>query len=199
MDDAASLSHEVAINAVYQLRRKGWLVGENGALKGADLSNAKLQGVDLHEANLQGTSLAWADLRDANLWGANLGKSLLQEANLQGSNLLSANLQKADLQEAKLQGADFRATQLQRAKLLIAEMQGVDLTMANLQGARLGWNSPPGRLDAVFPAELDKSTKLPDGSLWTPETDIRRFTDPAHPDFEPISAESVREYLESLM
>jgi hypothetical protein len=32
-------------------------------------------------------------------------------------------------------------------------------------------------------AEFDEDTKLPDETIWTPDTDMARFTDPNHPDF----------------
>jgi hypothetical protein len=31
--------------------------------------------------------------------------------------------------------------------------------------------------------EFDQNTKLPDESHWTPNTDLRRFVDPEHPEF----------------
>lgn len=39
--------------------------------------------------------------------------------------------------------------------------------------------------DIVF----DEATILPDGTKWTPRTDMRRFTDPNHPKFWPMVQE----------
>lgn len=119
--DAASMSNEVAKNAIHQIASRGWLRRENSLLKGANLRYANLQGADLFRANLQ----------DAKL----------RHANLQGARLTGANL------------------------------QGADLGYANLQGVRLA------------DAELNESTVLPDNTLWTPYTDMTRFTDPNHPNF----------------
>ncbi|HEX2619651.1 MAG TPA: pentapeptide repeat-containing protein [Phototrophicaceae bacterium] len=228
--DASSIVNDVAVNAVHQMKKRGWLDGDKGLLAGVDLSRANLQGVDLTKANLQkanlnNTNLSLADLRNVNLQGANLrnvnlqGADLsklelqglhLEDANLQEANLLEANLQeaylgaadlqKANLQDANLQGANLRKANLQEAYLGLANLQrailfrarlqnanlwranlqeadleharlqGVDLSSASLLHAYLGedFNSP----------ELDKTTILPDGNFWTPETDLKKFTNP---------------------
>lgn len=97
VDDAASISNEIAKNAVHQLRRKGWLEGENGLLKGAYLGGANLQEANLEFANLQGTELIASNLRAAKLWFANL-----RNADLRGANLNGADLSDADLKGAVL-------------------------------------------------------------------------------------------------
>lgn len=151
MDDAASNVNDVAKNAVHQLMRKGWLTGENGLLKSADLFGANLQGAKLTFANLQEVDLSMAELQ-----GAKLGY-----ANLQGAKLAFANLQEVDLSLAELQGAS----------LVGSNLQGADLRWANLQNTTLSADG------------FDSLTRLPDGSHWSPETCMRRFTDPKNPDF----------------
>jgi hypothetical protein len=94
-------------------------------------------------------------LRRANLWGANLQEAFLIEANLQQTFLAEANLQGALLTGANLQGACMWG----------ANLQGASLLAANLQGAY-----------------FNKDTTLPDGTKWTPDTDMARFRDPNHPD-----------------
>ena len=171
IDDAASNVNDVAKNAVYQLRRKGWLREEDGLLKGADLSMANLQGADLTSANVQGAVLAGATLQEADLSMANLQGAYLWGANLQGANLVGANLQGAKLLDTKLQGAKLSRANLQGADLNVARLQGADLNMARLQGANL------------HRAMFDEQTILPDWNQWTAETDMKRFTDPEHPEF----------------
>jgi len=90
------------------------------------------------------------------LTGANLRKADLHEANLRKANLSGANLHKANLTEAKLCGAWLRR---------------VDLGSADLRGADL-------RMVAMSP-----ETILPDGTLWTPITDLTCFTDPYSPNY----------------
>jgi hypothetical protein len=144
--DASSRVNDVANNAVHQLRKRGWLEGDNGLLSRANLSWANLQ-----EANL----------RFANLQGVNLGM-----ANLHRAYLRIANLHRAYLGGADLQGAYLRETNLQGAKLVEANLHGADLQKANLQGADL------------FMAKFNEDTILPDGTNWTPDTDMTRFTQP---------------------
>ncbi|MBZ0282133.1 MAG: pentapeptide repeat-containing protein [Anaerolineae bacterium] len=116
------------------------------------------------EAVRQLRSLGWIEngfLQGAALWNANLEGAVLQLANLQGADLLFANLQ-----DAFLSGANLESVVLQDANL-----RGAYLWNANLQGAKL------------YYAKFNESTILPDGTNWTPETDMSRFTDPNHPQF----------------
>jgi hypothetical protein len=154
--DASSTINDVAKNAVHQLRKRGWLLGDNGLLIGADLRWAKLQGANLRWAKLQGANLWGAKLQAADLSNANLQGAELGEANLQGAKFIRANLQRANLSEANLQGID----------LTVAKLQEVNLSQANLQGAALQFT------------RFDENTLLPDISHWTPETDMTQFTQP---------------------
>lgn len=168
-----SPENSVAKHAIHEMREHGWLEGEGGLLKGVDLRGANLQGAKLWGANLQGAELGYSDLQGANLrkadlqgadlFGANLGSTDLAEANLGNANLLSVDLKEARLWETNLKGANLRDTNLFRAVL--------KLSLLNMK--------------TVLPdAKVDTETKqfTPD-SYWTPKTDMRRYTDPAHPDF----------------
>jgi hypothetical protein len=119
------------------------------------LTDGSLQGAFLARANLQGASLAEAKLEGANL-----------QANLQGANLVRANLEGAVLMMANLEGARLIWANLEGAFLQEANLEGAFLPGANLQGAK-----------------FNDETTLPDGTKWTPDTDMTRFTDPDHPDF----------------
>jgi hypothetical protein len=110
----------------------------------------------LEDGSLRGASLFRASLQGAHLW----------QADLQGAHLLSANLQEADLFNANLQWADLFQANLEGANLLETNLEGASLQEANLKGAR-----------------VNGGTILPDGTKWTPDTDITRFTDPEHPEF----------------
>lgn len=157
IDDAASVSNEIAKNGVHQLWRKGWLHGEGGLLQGADLTSASLQGAilmranlryaDLRTANLQwanlgGVKLHGADLRGAKLQRADLNWAHLEGANmtyarLQGSYLWWAHLENAQLESAKLQRAQLNGSRLQGANLVNADLLGTELERADLSGAQL--------------------------------------------------------------
>ncbi len=181
-------------------------------LEAAKLSFANLQMADLHSANLYYANLWDSDLQGANLQHANLQRADLlnvrfdentilpdgtcwtpdthighftdpdhpnfwlgyevchAETNVD-SNWMGANLQGADLMFTYLRGATLSRANLQEADLCDAFLKGADLKHANLQGASLSG------------AKFDEETVLPDGSKWAPDTDMARFTDPAHPDF----------------
>jgi hypothetical protein len=163
-----SSDNGIALLAVEELAERGWLF--DGTLQGAGLAGANLQGADLADADLRGATLVDANLQGADLANANLQRAFLIGANLQAI-LIGANLQGAFLVDADLQGASLVNADLQGALLGGASLQGADLLRADLRKALL-W-------DAVF----DETTMLPDGTRWTPDTDMARFTDPNHPEF----------------
>ena len=111
------------------------------------------------------------EMKELNLLeGAYLADAALQEiglirANLKGSNLRFTNLYGAIMIGANLQEADFY-----RAKLDAANLQNANLHQANLEGAI--------NLNGDF-----FGATLPDGAKYTGNTDMRKYTDPDHPDF----------------
>jgi hypothetical protein len=165
---------DVAVAAAEELERHGWL--RDGSLQEANLVRANLQGAHLLGANLQGANLNGANLQGAFPIQASLQGASVGQANLQGAFLYGANLQGAHLANTKLQGAMLDGANLQGAMLDQANLQGARLLAANLQGAHLLGASLQG-------ADFDEKTTLPDGTKWTPGTNMARFTDPKHPDF----------------
>ena len=97
----------------------------------------------------------------------------LRCANLANADWRDANLVKVRLHKANLQYVNFRKANLQDAILWKAELHGADLWKADLQGANL------------LHTKFDENTVLPDGTMWKPETDMKRFTDPDRPDYKP--------------
>jgi len=116
-------------------------------------------------------TLHWADLSGAGLLGADLGGAYLRVADLLGADLRGTYLGGAELGAANLLGADLRWANLSWANLLGADLRGANLGGAYLERAELG--------AAIF----HENTTLPNGTKWTPDTDMARFTDPKHPDF----------------
>ena len=96
-------------------------------------------------------------LSDGSLMGA-----YLRDANLRGANLHRANLQEANLRGANLSGANLNKT---------------NLSDANLRGANL---SEAVLYEAVLIGTDLNETILPDGSVWTPETEMGKFTHPSN-------------------
>ena len=119
----------------------------------------------LTDGSMKMAYLARASLEDAPLEGADLAGVVLWEADLVGTNLAGANLAGAFLLDADLSVAVLKGANLEGAILCGADLEYADLRWTELSGAR-----------------LDRAL-LPDQSLWSPRTDMGRFTDPSHPDF----------------
>jgi hypothetical protein len=150
----SSPDNAFAVEAARILKARGWGFEGDATLHGAQLRWASLQGV-----NIEGVSL-----QQANLWEVNLDRAFLVRANLQG--------------------ADLRVVNLQGALMMGVNLRGALLDEANLQGARLDditVYGPQG--PETVKTSFDEDTTLPDGSHWTPLTDMRRFTNPDHPNF----------------
>jgi uncharacterized protein YjbI with pentapeptide repeats len=157
-------------------------------LRGAELRYANLEGADLQGAYLRGAHLLGVDLHDANLQGADMYHVNLQEARLSGATMLGVDLNYAYLQYADLEGADLQGAHMRWAVLAWADLREANLRGANMDSASL---HNAVATDAI----LDENTILPDAvwdyvnqaytdaSYWTPDTDMARFTDAAHPDF----------------
>jgi hypothetical protein len=106
----------------------------------------------------------------------------LSGANLQSAYLFSTNLESAYLWNVSLEDAFLGNANLQNAYLARANLEGASLSGANLQGANLN--------DII----IDETTILSDGTNWTPDTDMTRFTDPNHPDFWRPTPDAVGDY-----
>lgn len=91
--------------------------------------------------------------------------------NLEGKDLSGIDLTGANLEHAHLRDATLCGTHLELANLRGADLRGVDLTAAYLRDADLTG------------VQISTATVLPDGSHCTDAGDLRRFTDPNHPDF----------------
>jgi len=208
--EAGSQSNETAKSAVDWIRHEGWLTTTNGLLKNvelkyanlnrADLSRANLQQsnfhranleqVDLHKSRMQESSFIGAILRDADLRNSLLNGTDFHSADLENSDLGDADLQHAVLMSANLHNTNFSRANLQHANLSNAIFSGTDLTHANLAHAIIrsaylrDVNLRSANLCcAQLVGVLVSNTVLPDGTKWTPNTDMTRFTDPNHPDF----------------
>ncbi len=163
--EAGSRDNSTAVSAIDWLRHEGWLNGENSLLNNAFLVNADLEG-----ANLMGASLTKAKLGFANLTNADLMGAYLYRVDLSFANLTNANLLNTYLRNANLSATNFTNAHLEDCYFIEAHLGFTDLTNANLTNCDF------------TDAELGGMT-LPDGTTWTPETDMGRFTDSEHPDF----------------
>ncbi|MBZ0288623.1 MAG: pentapeptide repeat-containing protein [Anaerolineae bacterium] len=106
----------------------------------------------------------------------------LTDGSLRGINLEATDLREVNLWSANIQEANLKFANLTKQHLEFANLQGTNLAMAFLHGAFL---NEANLQDVYFAGDntFDENTYLPDYSLWTPDTDMRRFTDPTHPNF----------------
>jgi hypothetical protein len=143
---------------------------EGGAIS-FEGSEIDLSYVGVNFANLRGAALRGINLRGAALWSANLENAKLVGADLYWVFLYQGFLHETDLYSANLESANLQCADLSAAQLQRANLQGANLEEASLEKANLAY------------AKFSDSTVLPDGSKWTPDTDLERFTDPDRPDF----------------
>lgn len=164
---AASSEHSIARPAIDMMRQKGWLEGQNGLLKGRNLSGAFLRGANFgSNANLSSANFEKADMILVYMPQVNL-----KEASLLETKLLYAYLENAYLWGAKLVNADLEGVELISANLSFCDLRGANLKNANLPGIYLS--------GAIF----DDNTILPDGTNWTAGADMEKFTNPNHPEY----------------
>lgn len=122
----------------------------------------------------------------------------LSDGTLETAKLRGANLQGAKLSYVNLRGAFLGWAKLQDALLVGADLQGVILWSANVQGANLEKANLEGAvLENAF---FDEMTILPDGSYWSREANLARFTHPHEPDtWYPVRfAEKLEDAIEDL-
>lgn len=190
-----SSPNTVIVNEALRVARyKGWL--QDGTLTGIVLQYANLDGAYLSEADLSDAVLRFSTLKGASLWSANLQQANLSFADLTQINAKHANLSNANLQNATLVGSDLLnatliETNLQSADLSVAFLGAADLTGANLTGATLiranldGVNLSGADLtDANLAGAYLNNTILPDEEVGTSDTNLDRYTDRNHPDYE---------------
>lgn len=171
-----------AVRASEELRAEGWL--RDGTLRGEEFA----------AANLAGAQLIFADLREAIFFDAILDTALLDDALLTDINLQAASLRGASLQRANLQRANLIVADLAGANLTDADLRGANLFQANLENAILDgalWD-----VNTVLPDSTYDSQSGAFDDLWTPQTDMARYTDPNHPDFWRPSADEFGLYPE---
>ncbi|MEO0563950.1 MAG: pentapeptide repeat-containing protein [Chloroflexota bacterium] len=128
----------------------------SGAIK-----DGSLIGVNLEEAKLSGVRMGRADVRHARM----------DFADLSGAHLYFANMERADMSGSDLRGTVLTGANLRHADVVAAKLQGALLSEADLTHCKID--------RAIF----DETTQLPDKSNWSRKTDMRRFTDPHHPEY----------------
>lgn len=78
------------------------------------------------------------------------------------------------LYRAQLNGADLRGAIFHNTKFGGVSFKGANLDGARFMGNDIKWD---GKYPPLFPT-------LPDGAKWTPETDMAKFINPKHPEYQ---------------
>ncbi|MGB1288235.1 MAG: pentapeptide repeat-containing protein [Aggregatilineales bacterium] len=150
-------------------------------LTGANLRGARLWSADLQTATLVDAIFNEADLRHARLSRVSAGSASFINAKMQGVEMLFAHFNNAQFNHANLTEADMRRCNLRHASLNDVCAIGAKLEYANLGGADLcGADLRHASLTGIH---FDTKTILPDGSTWSRQTDMGRFTNPRHRQF----------------
>lgn len=179
-----------AVRAVEELRRHGWLTDE--ITVGHDFSKRNLTEIDFQETNLNGVNFMQTKLDQSIFTKADLRNAKLSLASMLGCNLFNTQLNQAEIVKTNLKTADLRFSDLQganlnmsvcfKAKLSYANLAGTSIYQVDFRGAHLGHTNLQAAKE-IHSAIFDEQTTLPDGTMWTPETGLTRFTDPDHPQF----------------
>ena len=172
--EMGSPDNPTAVNAVRRLRTMGYL--QNGTLRGMRMLYTNLEQANLFRADCREMNMANGNLHKANMVEANLCGTYLRNADLRNAKLMKADLTKAKLLHADCQGAVFAGAMLCNAELIEVDFRRANLHRADLKGAKL------------MGAKFDEFTILPDGSRWTPNTDIKRFFSTRHPDYYAVES-----------
>jgi uncharacterized protein YjbI with pentapeptide repeats len=126
-------------------------------------------------------------MSNANLLEVGLAKATLIHTNFAKAGFWDVYLREAYFLGANLQGADFWMADLQGAHFTFVDLRETNLNQANLKGATFWMQANLTDANLLYAdltdTRFDNGTILPDGNQWTPTTDMRRFTDPKHPDF----------------
>ena len=151
----------LALDAVRMLRLREWLLDgslERQVFTGANLQQAPLEKAKLRDAKINHANLKEANLKFADLRGADLGGSDFQR-------ITPLAPRAATLAHANAENAIFGSAILYSVNLSGTNLKGADLREAKMKGAIMNENT-----------QFDERTILPDGSIWTSDTNMERWT-----------------------
>ena len=150
-----STDNTFAIEAVRQLRLKGWLF--DGSLQKADLSLANLEKANLDDA----------DLKEVNLYGANLHSASIQFCDLSGAYLPYADFSDSTLRDVRFENACLRNAKFVKADIKNIDFSNADMVLINFKGA---WLVPNDRdwlkMDSLSVAKSLWGAILPNGKKY---------------------------------
>jgi hypothetical protein len=177
--EMGSFSSPIALRAVEALRARGWL--QDGSLVSRNFKDAELERANLREAVLNRTYLVGANLKEVSGYHMQVKNVQMCDSDLRYGRFNVSDFSDSVMCSMDARYARFRSCNLQNAYLDGSDLEKCDFNGANLKGADLmDTNLEGANFDR---ATFDENTTLPDGSSWTPQTDMTHFTDPYHPEF----------------
>ncbi|MEM9950281.1 MAG: pentapeptide repeat-containing protein [Chloroflexota bacterium] len=141
-------------------------------LQSAIIAKANLQKTFLGFVKLQNATLYQCDLENSDFWRANLSNVILKWSDMKNSILVGTNFEGASLEWCNLEGASLRGYSLNNKEFVYLPPECDE-----------NWQQYIPSNAIPYEAEFNDETILPDGTKWTKQTDMRRFTDREHPDF----------------
>jgi len=163
--EACSRDNSTALNAIDWLRAEACLTihDETPLLKQTKLSRANLDHAYLYEAHLQHTNLYKANLTDADLSKANVIDSFLHRATLHHTALYETDFRQSVLWDVSLRGAKYIETVICDELTVLPDAN----PLRDEDGNHI----------------TNEAGHFIYDKYWTSDTDMTRYTDPAHPDF----------------
>jgi hypothetical protein len=152
----------VARRAAEQLREDARKEGTLPSFRGEDFINANLDGIGFSDGDFQETHFVFSSLNDTRFFDCNFEKAFICATGLKGGYISRCNFRQATLVLVDLENTILTANVLAGADLSHANLKGVTFREGNM---------------------ISGKTIMPDGTNWSSNMDMRRFTDPEHPNF----------------
>ena len=126
--------------------------------------------------------ISHSEFRQAILKGVTFVNTIMHGVNFEQADLASACLKNCDLQASIFDNADLSHADLSGCKLEHVDFTEANLTNANLTNAII--TDTTQLTGAKLPSfEEDERGFVKEGSIWQKHTDMKRFTDPNHPNY----------------
>lgn len=157
-----------------------------GTVSHSNCASANFEMCDLTASTLSRTNFANSCFRGATIIHANVDNCDFEEANFYNfnRNLPPETPIQVTFGSSRFDKCDFRHAWLRHSNFIFCSMKLADLEFADMKFTEGNIDFTDANLERVkFQAAYLPMSTLPDGSVWTEETDLERFTNPKHPDF----------------
>lgn len=112
-----------------------------------------------------------------------LRKQFFTYANLENVILLAADFSHSTIIESTFKNAELEDTTFHGCRFEYCNFENIEFAHINMSDSELiGCFFRNANMSNIHPLNW-KNTILPDGTIWTPDTDMEKFTNPEHPNF----------------